>query len=167
MVRVPASFRQAGFAGLSGSGLPGVPKVRPIRVAPIIQYNDLVTVDIGNDGSPSSATSTFLSGGTAYAYCGPGGLGQSWSLDQCYLSSSVGPLDASQVIVYVGPWMGPQGAVAQYAVTSSLAGGGSQFGMGGLTLDDGWFVQAYWTGGTPGAIAYLRVTGTKTALRQS
>lgn len=59
--------------------------------------------------------------------------------------------------------MGP-GAVAQYAVTASLAGGASQFGLGGAALAFGWFVFAVWTGGTPGATANLRVTGVKTAL---
>jgi hypothetical protein len=136
------------------------PNVRRITVTPWEQYNNLVTVDIGNDGVAQVAT--FGSGGTAYAFCGPDGLGASWSLDQCYLSTSVGPLDSAQVIVYLGPYMGPNGAVQQYAVTNSLAGGGSQFGLGGLALEDGWYVQAYWTGGTSGAEAQLRVTGAKT-----
>jgi hypothetical protein len=49
-------------------------------------------------------------------------------------------------------------------VAANLAGGGAQFGMGGLALASGWFVMAYWTGGTAGATAVLRVTGQKTAL---
>ena len=61
--------------------------------------------------------------------------------------------------MYVGPLPLPQ-----YAITGSLAGGGSQFGMGGVGLAFGWFVYAVWSGGTTGAFAYLRVTGTKTVL---
>ena len=62
----------------------------------------------------------------AGARAAPAGLGQSWALDQCYLSTSIGQLDTSQCTVYVGPL-----ALPTYAVTGSLQGGSS-----------GWFVWA-------------------------
>src|SRR5215469_670806 len=162
MVRVPASYRgtMARHPAQSGYNPQISPLIRLPRVTDISRFDNLVTTDLGNDGVAPLAT--FTAGGTAYGFCGPAGLGSSWSLDQCYLSTSVGQLDASQVVVCVGPFMGPAGLVQQYQVTSSLAGGGSQFGLGGLGLEDGWFVQAFWTGGTAGALAQLRVTGLKT-----
>ena len=70
-----------------------------------------------------------------------------------------GQLDASQCVVYAGPL-----PLAQYAVTGSLAGGGSQFGLGGVSVPFGWFMWGLWSGGVPGSVAYLRVTGPKTVL---
>lgn len=122
------------------------------------RYVNPVTVDLGNDGMAPEAV--FTAAGTAQAFCGPAASSETWSLDQCYLSTSVGQLDAAQCIVYVSPLAG----VAQYAVTGSLAGGGSQFGLGGLACPNGWYVWAVWSGGTAGALGYLRVTGVKTVL---
>lgn len=97
--------------------------------------------------------------GTAIAQVGPSGWGQSWALDQASLSTSVGALDPAQCALFAGPL-----AIPFYQVVSGLAGGGSQFGLGGVGLAQGWFIFAVWTGGTVGAFAYLRVTGIKTAL---
>jgi hypothetical protein len=124
---------------------------------PVHEYTRPVTVDLGNDGMAPQAL--FTAAGTAQAVVGPNVSQQIWSLDQCYLSTSVGQLDASQVLVFVGPL-----PLSQYAVTGSLSGGSSQFGMGGSAVPFGWFVWGLWTGGTPGSLAFLRVTGTKTAL---
>jgi len=160
MVRIPASWRGT-RAALAGSGRGGAPTVvRRINVTDVSRYVVPVTVDLGNDGVAPVATFTGLAGAAvAQAQIGPSGLGQSWALDQCYLSTSIGQLDTSQCTVYVGPL-----ALPTYAVTGSLQGGSSQFGLGGLGLADGWFVWALWTGGTPGAQAYLRATGAKTVL---
>ena len=130
---------------------------RRITVPPVHQYVRPVTVDLGNDGV--APTVTFPASGTVQAFCGPNVSGESWALDQCYLSTSVGPLDTAQCTVYAGPL-----PLAQYAVTGSLAGGAAQFGLGGVSIAFGWFIYAVWTGGTTGATAQLRVTGTKTAL---
>jgi hypothetical protein len=157
MVRVPAAMARAGMAGLAGSGPRRGLAVRRIPSPDVRTFSRLVTVDLGNDGMAPLAT--FGAGGGAEALAGPSAFGESWSLDQCFLSTSVGPLDAAECLVYVGP-----GVAAQYAVTGSLSGGGSQFGMGGVGLTQGWFVWAVWSGGTEGATASLRVTGTKTVL---
>ena len=154
MVRVPAGWRLHPMAG-SQPASGGVS--RRIPVTGSAAYVNPVTVDLGNDGVAPQVQ--FTAAGTATARCGPRAGGESWSLDQCYLSTSAGLLDPAQCAVYAGP-----GTVAQYAVTGSLAGGGSQFGLGGLMVPFGWFVWALWTGGTAGTVAYLRVTGTKTAL---
>jgi hypothetical protein len=156
MVRIPASWAGS-RAALAGSGRAAWPQVRRIPVTDVSRYIVPVTVDLGNDGMAPNAT--FSGAGAATAQIGPSGLGQSWSLDQCYLSTSAGQLDAAQAQVFVGPL-----ALPQYAVTGSLQGGSSQFGLGGLGVPDGWYVWALWTGGTAGALAYLRVTGAKTVL---
>jgi hypothetical protein len=156
MVRVPRSFIRAGFAGITVPARTGA-AVRRIPVAPDHRYWRPVTVDLGNDGMAPQVT--FTAGGTAQAVVGPGSAGDLWSLDQCFLSTSVGQLDAAQCTVFAGPL-----PLSQYAVTGSLAGGGSQFGMGGVAVPFGWFAWALWSGGTPGALAFLRLTGVKTVL---
>ena len=128
----------------------------PIKRAQLEHYKHLVTVDLSDDGIANPAT---ISGaGTATITVGPNVWNELWSLDQCFVSTSVGPLDASQANVFVGA-----GAVSTLQVASSLAGGGTQFGLGGVGLAFGEFVIAQWSGGTPGSFAFLRVTGTKTA----
>lgn len=161
MVRIPASWRGA-IATPAGLGNGGLIGARRIPSDPQGLYTNLITVDLGNDGVAQQAT--FNSGGQAWAFAGPYGIGQTWNLDQCNVSTSVGQLDAAQASVYVGPYMQPFQPVAQYLIMQGLSGGGQQFGMGGTSVPQGWFVMAFWTGGTTGALAYLRLTGTKTAL---
>jgi hypothetical protein len=107
----------------------------------------------------AGSTPAAVNGGAATALVGPSSGGDLWSLDQCFLSTSTGPLDTAQCTVYTGPL-----PLANYAVTGSLSGGSSQFGLGGVGVPFGWFAWAVWTGGIPGEFAYLRVTGTKTVL---
>lgn len=158
MVRVPGWWAGKVTAPAQGLFVPGSSvAARRIDVTPLAAYRNRVDVDLGNDGIAPQAL--FSGAGAATAQIGPSGWGVSWALDQASVSTSVGPLDSAQCALYVGPL-----AIPATQVVSSLAGGGSQFGLGGLGLDDGWFVWAQWTGGTSGAIAYLRVTGIKTAL---
>jgi hypothetical protein len=154
MVRLPEGWIMATPAGSQAAR--GI-SARRIPVPPIGAYVNPVTVDLGNDGMAPNVL--FGAAGTAQALVGPSSGGDLWSLDQCYVSTSVGQLDASQCAVFSGPL-----PLAQYGVTASLAGGASQFGMGGIGVPFGWFVYAVWSGGVPGATAYLRVTGTKTVL---
>lgn len=145
-----------GYAGsLPGRGL----AARPARRVPVPAFGRLVTVDLSADGV--APTAVFNGSGVAQAQVGPHGTGETWQLDQCFLSTSVGQLDAATCVVYVGPQ-----ALPMYAVTGSLQGGASQFGLGGTGLQPGEFVIAVWSGGTAAALAYLRVTGVKTALAQ-
>ena len=74
-------------------------------------------------------------------------------------SRSVTPDRSSKIVLKPGPL-----PLANYAVTGSLSGGSSQFGLGGVGVPFGWFVWAVWTGGVIGEFAYLRVTGQKTVL---
>jgi hypothetical protein len=135
---------------------------RRVPITPPEAYTRLVSVDIGNDGM--APVGTFSGAGVAVASCGPAGLGQSWSLDQAYLSTSVGQFDPAQCSLYVGPNLGGVPPPQSYLIVAGVSGGGNQFGLGGVGLAPGWVVFAQWTGGTAGALAYLRVTGTKTAL---
>jgi hypothetical protein len=160
MVRIPPTWARAGYAGVSVPNIGG--RSRRILAAHPGAYVNPVTVDLGNDGMAPVAT--FSASGIAHAFVGPSGSGDTWSLDQCYMSTSIGLLDPSQVTVYAGPLPSPVTGIPQYAVTGSLSGGGSQFGLGGVGLSFGWFLYAVWTGGTSGAFAYLRATGTKSAL---
>ena len=154
MVRLPRGWVLHSPAGSQAAR--GI-SARRIRSDPPGGYVNPVTVDLGNDGMAPQVV--FGAAGGAVAVVGPSGGGDLWSLDQCYLSTSVGQLDAAECTVYAGPL-----PLAQYAVTGSLAGGASQFGLGGVGVPFGWFVYAVWTGGTAGATAYLRVTGSKTVL---
>jgi hypothetical protein len=156
MVRVPRSYLRAGMAGVT---VPNTGRIaaRRIPVPDGSLFSRQVTVDLGNDGIAPQVQ--FSGAGTAQAFAGPSSGGDLWSLDQCSISTSVGPLDAAQCILYVGPL-----PLAQYQQAPSLSGGGQQFGMGGTSVPFGWFCWAEWTGGTPGAFAFLRLTGTKTVL---
>ena len=155
MVRVPRGWQLHAPAGSQRAyGVGGIRRITPADPASYIRQ---VSVDLGNDGMAPQVT--FTAAGTAQAFIGPSGSGDTWSLDQCFLSTSIGQLDPAQCILYAGPL-----PLANYAVTGSLAGGGSQFGLGGVTVPFGWFAWALWTGGTPGALATLRLTGTKTTL---
>lgn len=154
MVALPPGWILHPFAGsLPATGA----KMRRIPSPGNELYTREVTVDLGNDGMAPQVV--FAAAGTAQAFCGPQTGSEAWSLDQCFLSTSAGPLDPAECTVYVGGL-----ALPQYAVTGSLSGGQSQFGMGGVQVPNGWFVWALWTGGTPGSVAYLRVTGVKTVL---
>jgi len=158
MVRIPRGWaRQGLMAGVAGSQPQQSPAFRRILVPPIHAYDRQVTVDLGNDGMAPLVT--FTAAGTAQAQIGPSSGGDLWSLDQCFVSTSIGQLDPALCIVYIGPL-----PLLNYAATNSLAGGGTQFGLGGLGVPFGWFGWALWTGGTPGASGQLRLTGTKTVL---
>jgi hypothetical protein len=153
MVRLPAGMHRYAGAGPArmGAALRRIPSPDPTL------YGSPVVVDLGSDGIAPQVI--FSAAGTAKAVAGPGSSGEVWQLDQCSLSTSAGQLDASQCVVYSGAL-----PLAQYAVTGSLAGGQSQFGLGGISVPFGWFVWALWSGGVPGAVAYLRVTGSKSVM---
>lgn len=157
MVRVPRGWGAALHRPAGSQPATWSPALRRIPVPPDHLYAIPVTVDLGNDGMAPQVT--FSGAGAATAVVGPSGGGDTWSLDQCFVSTSVGQLDAAQCSVFAGPL-----PLSQYAVTGSLAGGGSQFGMGGVAVPFGWFIWAVWTGGTAGAFGFLRLTGVKTVL---
>ncbi len=129
-----------------------------VAPAPVPQqaFTRRVQAPIGLDGQVSGVIGA---GGTVTLRAGPMGVGTSWELDQASLSTSTGATDASTVAVYTGPQ-----AIASFFVAQSYAGGGSSVGLPGLALLPGEFVYAVWTGGTPNALATLKVTGQKNAL---
>jgi hypothetical protein len=147
----PAVARRAGSLPATGG------MSRRIPSPGIHLYVHPVTVDLGNDGMAPQVV--FPASGAVQAFVGPQNSGESWSLDQCSVSTSIGPLDAAECVVFAGPQPLPQ-----FQLAPSLSGGGQQFGLGGVAVPNGWFVWALWSGGTAGAVAYLRVTGVKTVL---
>lgn len=151
----------AAFHAAAGSQA-GSPPFSPLRrppSPPIGAYRRLVSVPIGNDGVAFPAI--FTAAGVATCFAGPAGIGTVWEPAQASVSTSVGQLDPAQVVIYQGP-----AALPQYQVAAAAFGGGNQIALGGVQLVPGWFVWAVWTGGTPGATAYLTVTGAKQALTQ-
>jgi hypothetical protein len=159
MVRIPASWRKSLAAYPAGSGRGGQVAARRVPIVPIGAYTTTVTVPLGSYGQAPVAT--FTAGGTAQAQVGPSGVGETWSLDQCNVSTSKGVLDPAQATIYAGPL-----PIPTLAVAPAFAGGGNQLGLGGIGLQTGEYIFARWTGGTPGAQAYLNVTGQKTVLSQ-
>lgn len=134
-------------------------KLRRPASPPLIVYQQIATVPIGNDGI--SVPITFTAAGTAQAQVGPSGVGAAWQPAQANLYTSVGLLDPATAALFVGPL-----PLAQYQVVGALQGGGAQVALGGVTITPGWFIWVQWSGGTPGALAFLYVTGQKTALVQ-
>lgn len=158
MVRIPRAWARAGYTYPLGSQPARMgAAVRRIPIPRHEDYVNPVTVDLGNDGMAPQVT--FTASGTAQAFVGPSSGGDVWSLDQCAISTSIGQLDAAQASFFVGPL-----PLAQYLIAGSLAGGLTQFGLGGVAVPFGWFAWALWTGGTTGAFGYLRLTGVKTVL---
>lgn len=152
--------RPASFAALpAGSALAGAP-FRPLRRPPstrIELYRTIIDIPIGNDGI--AFPQTFTGAGTARAFAGPSGVGTNWEPAQASIYTSVGAFDPASATLFVGPL-----PTAQYQVAAFLAGGGAQIPLAGVVLVPGWFIWVLWTGGTPGATAFLNVTGLKHAL---
>jgi hypothetical protein len=99
------------------------------------------------------------SGGGATITVGPVGLGVVWYPGQATVSSSVGPLDTSTVLVYLGPQ-----SLGTLLTNVALAGGGSVLSLAVQSMSPGQYFTAVWSGGTTGSIVYLNVTGTMDAL---
>lgn len=163
MPRIPNWWARAGYTYPMGSQ--PARSSQAIRRIPVPRHEDYVnpvTVDLGNDGMAPQVT--FTGAGTAIAFIGPSSGGDLWSLDQCSISTSVGALDPAQASFFVGPGSVGSPPPAQYLIAGSLAGGLSQFGLGGVAVPFGWFAWAVWTGGTAGSLGFLRLTGVKTVL---
>src|SRR5262245_46593794 len=129
MRRIPRSWRTGALAARpAATWAPGQVTAGKQWRPPVIPQEEFlarVTVDLGNDGVAPPAV--FSAGGTAVAQVGPAGTGMSWSLDQAFLGTSVGPLDAAAATLFVGPLALPETQVA-----ANLQGGGAQYGLGGV-----------------------------------
>lgn len=152
---IPAGYLSSAAGSWRGSGRGG-PLLRPPS-PPIGDYQTLIETIIGNDGIAIPVT--FSGAGGATAFVGPQGIGASWEPTQAAIYTSVGPLDAALANIFQGPL-----PIAQYQVASALSGGGAQVPLGGITMVPGWFIYVVWTGGTPGALGFLTVSGSKKAL---
>lgn len=152
---IPAAWLHSAAGTWRGAGHAG-PLLR-IPSPPVDWYRRIIDVPIGNDGI--AFPTTFSGAGVARVQAGPEGIGTWWDPVQAYAYTSVGQLDSALVSFYVGP--APTG---QYQVAANLTGGGAQVALSGHKLMPGWFVFAVWANGTPGATAYMIVSGDKTAL---
>lgn len=135
-------------------------KLRRPATVPMTAYTGVRTVDLGPNGTAPKVVLNASGAGTAQT--GPQGVGETWTLAQCSVSTNKGQLgSASTCTVYVGP-----AAIDAYQVAANLIGGGTQFALGGVTLTVGDYVFAVWAGGaTDGSeIGTLKVTGQRTAL---
>jgi hypothetical protein len=89
---------------------------------------------------------------------GPQGLGNLWYPAQVTLSTSIGPLDTSTALVYLGSGGVPTTLVATLYTGNGIAA------LAVPNMQPGDLIIIQWTGGTPGSIASLNIIGTMDAL---
>ena len=126
---------------------------RPDAV-PVERFRPLVRAPI----SDGTGTATVNGSGSATVTVGPHGLGTRWYPKKGDINTTSGPNDASTCQVFIGP---AASAMDTLGAGQSYAGGGDTFGLSGEMLQPGEFVTAVWTGGNPGDVATLRVTGSQ------
>lgn len=97
--------------------------------------------------------------GTATIQLGPSGYGVRWYPAQAKISTTSGAADTSTCIIYLGVI-----ASASQIGAQSYAGGGDVIGLPGDMLQPGEFVIAVWSGGKPGDVATLRLSGIQDSL---
>jgi hypothetical protein len=143
-------------AGTWAAAGPNTGKYSTPGTIPIQSYTGRSAAPIGINGQVSGV---FPSSGKLTLNVGPAGIGTSWALDQAGISTSTGAADTSTCAVYVGPQ-----AIQSFLAAQSYAGGGDSIGLAGITIQPGSFIWAVWSGGTPGAVATLLVTGNQSVL---
>jgi hypothetical protein len=110
-----------------------------------------------NDGQGSAFVSA---GGSATVQLGPSGLGTVWYPAAVTISTTTGALDPSVCKIYAGP----AGIQTPTTLLGTIVGGGAGVLAAAVPpLPVGWLLVAVWTGGTPGDVAAVNVTGSKDA----
>ena len=117
----------------------------------------MATVAIG----PEGAATVVLNGqGGGTLKVGPIGPREVWSPLVASVSATTGSpiVNEAQCRIYIGPSPTPQ-----YFVDGTLSGstGDSTANVSGSSVSLPWSVWAVWSGGDPGAVATLNVSGTK------
>ncbi len=96
---------------------------------------------------------TFDAGGRAVVSLGPGRHSEVWIPSIATVSTSTGILDVAECRLWLGsPDAGP-------LIDATATGGQDSTDLPGVTLRTGQRLTAVWTGGTPGAVAHLSLTG--------
>lgn len=107
---------------------------------------------------PGSVTVVLNGSGTGTAKIGPSGAFETWQAQAAAVSVATNSAEA-QCRIYLG-----DSAIAPNFVDSTLSGstGDSTGRVSARPLRLGDYIWAVWTGGDPGAVATLNVTGTRT-----
>lgn len=95
--------------------------------------------------------------GDAIVELGPAGVGSRWYPSAVQVTTSTGPTDLSEVVLYkniVGP---------TYIVGQTLQGGGDTIGLT-APMQTGDLLLAVWSGGNPGDLATCQVIGDQVVL---
>ena len=157
MVRLPAGWVLHPYAG-SQQPVMGA-AARRIQAIPVTAYQNLITVQIGNEGN---AQGNLNGSGAGTLSVGPSGVGNAWYPVSIFVGTGTGIggilADTSQCVIYAGPL-----AANQYALQVLIPGTGL---VGSLpaSLVPGWYVFAVWSGGVPNDTITLNVNGSQDAL---
>jgi hypothetical protein len=154
--RWPSYPRGAKPAGVTGSQQRRGLVRQPIRRVQITRYARKLT---GTPLTGGQKTATVNALGSATISIGPQGLGNIWYPVQCTISTSIGAADLSTCAVYLGSQ-----AQQNLQGGQSYAGGGDVVSLSVQSMSPGDLLIAVWTGGTPGSIAAVNVTGTMDSL---
>jgi len=130
-------------------------KLRINPPIPISRYTQKIT---GVPLTGGQASGPMSAAGAITLSVGPQGLGNLWYPAQITLSTSVGPLDTSTALV----WLGSGGVPTTLVATVYTGNGIAALAVPNMQPGDLIIVQ--WTGGTPGSIASLNIIGTMDAL---
>ena len=161
MVRVPPGYHYRAGGWPPGLVVPAGSQVGrvvlPASVHPGM-YRTPVTVPIG----PYGFAQAVISGaGTAQVTVGPEGHANRWELAQASIATTTGAADTATAELYAQPYGPPS---APWQVGQSYQAGGDQVGLSGISLITGEVLIAVWSGGHPGDIATLVLSGVQAVL---
>lgn len=143
-----AGGKLAWMPGWRGTG------AQPIRRVPITAYTRLITNVPLNGGQAQGKAS----GATLTLSVGPQGLGTVWYPIQATISTSIGPLDTSTALVYLGV----QGTPA--SLVGSVFGGNGTVALAIPQMVPGQTLITVWSNLTAGEICAVNIIGTMSAL---
>lgn len=142
----------------AAAGAAGAPRVRrpiapavpgftgTIRQVPLNEAQGQTTIDGNGNGTVA---------------LGPQGMGTVWYPAAVTVSTTSGINDASVCNIYAGP----AGILTPTTLLGTLpSGGAGVLSMGLPPLPVGWQLTAVWSGGSPGDVAAVNVTGSKDAM---
>lgn len=130
---------------------------RAIPVVPLEYYTGVQQQVPLNDGQGQALVPA---GGSVTVQIGPQGLGTVWYPAAVTVSTTTGVNDSSVAKIYAGP----TSLVTPTTLLGTIFGGGAGVLAAAVPpLPVGWSLTVVWTGATPGDLAAVNVTGSKTA----